>query len=145
MSATPRIKRKTPNGRMMDGLRALWEFRAIERQAKEDGQNVQKTVIEIAKGLGYTKEKPLPSFDTDDLTIVPHLMQNTTSILDNERFVEWLKANNLWDACSTRVIDMRKVESEVASGAIKKSVLARFTSTNEAAPFIRFDKKPKVK
>jgi hypothetical protein len=140
--------RKSPQQRIVQGMRDLWDARAAKNDAEKDAKEAQDGVIATAKANGWTKEnvktKPLGTFETDELVVTGHLMMNTTDILDSERFIEWLKKNNLWAACSTQALDMRKVEAEVAAGNIKKADLKRFTTTQDVAPFVRFDKKAKV-
>ena len=98
--STTRIKKKKPQDRIIDGLRTLWDFRSIERQAKDDGQRVQKETIDLALENGWTRENsktlPLGTFETDDLIVTGHLMMNTSDVLDHEKFIEWLKNKKVY-------------------------------------------------
>ena len=107
--------------------------------------NEQPVLITMLEELGVDNEVGLLFDPANEEKGSAYVQTNAGSeVWDEDKIIEWLrgrKTNRLWMSCSTRVLDIRKFEAEVAAGNIPKSVVKRMKyETPAAKPFIRFGK-----
>lgn len=130
----------------------LRELRSM-RQAKAD---LEKTIPEIQAlavemldavdpdGVGYHWSND----DIEGKNYARVTQASGTTVWDTESLVDYLHKNGLWDECSTRVLDIAKVEMLIKSEAtstVEKKLLLGFTREGpKPKPYVSFINKPKA-
>ncbi len=120
-----------------EGVVTLHQMKKEKKKAADTEKSIQTVLLELFSELEIGEW----SVEDGAHTINAQRVQGSSDQLDVSGFKKWLTARNLWLKCSTRTLDMKKVESLVASGTISAADMKKFMSKKENAPYIRTDVK----
>ena len=79
-------------------------------------------------------------FELDGAKSMGYRQQNAASdVVDTVSLIAWLQKTGKWEECSTRALDMKKVDAEIAARNIRARDVAKFISPGKpSAPYVRF-------
>lgn len=136
------VSRRALAGRLRE-LRMLRQDAERVKSLTAEVQDAAVTMLSAADpdgvGFQYTDEDP-------DGKVLAFVQQNDgATVWDAEGLVAWLHENGKWTECSTRVLDVKKVEAlirdQATSPVVKKSLLGFAHKGPAPKPFIRFARK----
>jgi hypothetical protein len=111
----------------------------LEKEIKDD----QPALIAQLQELGIDNQAGLIYNEDDEEKGAAYIQQNRPGeYWDEQSIREYLRRRkSLWMACSSRVLDIQKWETEVRNGNVPPNVAKTMKVTgNPSAPFIRFGK-----
>lgn len=127
-------------------LREFRKARKTKDELEKEIKNEQPTLISWLKeadpeNMGFVYDAP----GTQEGKVAAFVQQNDApEYWDSEAIIDYLNDpvnKSLKKGCTSRVLDMKKFEAEVAAGNVPKSVANNFKKKGTApAPFIRFGK-----
>ena len=140
MAAKQRVSKIESARRIVATFRNMREeSKELDKQVKDD----QPEIIAVLKGIGVTNEVGIV-YDADDKSKgAAYVQQNDGSeVWDDEAIIDFVRGNKaLWMSVSSRVLDIKKFEAEVANGNIPAKVANKLKKkTDPPKPFIRFGK-----
>lgn len=115
------------------------EAKELDKQVKED----QPEIIAVLQNIGVTNEVGIVYDDADKSKGAAYVQQNAGSeVWDEEAIIDFVRGNKaLWMSVSSRVLDLKKFEAEVANGNISPKIAKSLKKKlDPAKPFIRFGK-----
>ncbi len=129
----------------MDRLRDLYRSVKLARTTKDVAELAAKTgtreAVALATELGAL-ETPVP-FELDGIIWEGVIISPQGGVSwDVEKVVDYLHTSGKWEACSTRVFDQDKWESEVQSGNVAPAVAKKFKVPGKpGTPYAKITKK----
>lgn len=129
------------------GLRKFRQARKTKDELEKGIKNEQPTLISWLKeadpeNMGFVYDQDGKQEDGKNAAFVQQ--NDAPEFWDTEAIIDYLNQESnkrLKKGCTSRVLDMKKFEAEVAAGNVPKSVASRFRKKGTApAPFIRFGK-----
>lgn len=133
----------------LDKLRDVileYRRRRDEIKAMEDEQKSSKPeIITKMHEFGANNQKGIVLDDINSKEGTAFVAQNKGSeFWDVEGIISYLRSpikRHLWMSCSSRSLDIKKWEAEIANGNIPAQIARKFKMTGEPpAPYIRFGK-----
>jgi L-rhamnose mutarotase len=106
-------------------------------------KEVQPELIDMLVEIGVDNKTGIVWDEDDKSKGAAYIQQNSAmEYWDEDEIITYLKKSKArWIACSSRVLDIRKFEAEVANGNIPPKVAKKFKKTGDRPnPFIRFGK-----
>jgi hypothetical protein len=134
-----RANRKSVIVRILEFRNARKTKDALEKEIKD----AQPTLIGLLKEIDPNNQGVVYTDSDPDGKSAAFVQQNDAQqFWDVEAIIDYLKQDRaLWMSCSSRSLDLKKFESEIANGNIPKNVARKFRETGDApAPFIAFRK-----
>lgn len=119
-------------------LAKLKKARVAMENAKVDAETISKELLPLLETLDPGKLGVV--FEHDGAKSAGYRQQNKPSdVVDTAALIAYLKRTGKWAACSTTVLDMKKVEAEIAANNIRPRDMAKFVSEGKpATPYIKF-------
>lgn len=119
-------------------LAKLKEARVAKENAEHEAGKISDELMPLLLALDPDKRGIV--FEHEGAKSMGYRQQNAPGdVVDTVALIAWLKKNGLWDACSTQVLDMKKVEAEIAAKNISSRSIARFISPGTPAkPYVKF-------
>jgi hypothetical protein len=127
----------------------LKDFRAARQQKEELEDFISREQRELVGALDEADPDRIGLvYDpSDESKGAAYLQQNSPSeYWDEEAIVAWLRKRvagrkTVWLACSTRILDIKKLEAEIAAGNIPVKTAEKWKKTGTTPkPFIRWGK-----
>jgi hypothetical protein len=132
---------------LKDKIKMFRNQRITKDELEESIKKGQPELIAALQEVGASNEVGVVYDPDDEHKGAAYVQQNTPSeYWNDEAILDWLSKpvrgrKTLRLACTTRILDLKKFEAEVAAGNVPPKVAAKFKMTgNRPAPFIRFGK-----
>lgn len=129
--------------RVRDALQKLKGLRAQKEKLEQQIRDVSAEAIPLMGAVDPAGKGVV--FEFGDERVAGWVRQNAASDdVDQVGLIEALTRAGKFDSVSTRVLDMRKLEAEIAAGNIRAQFVKRFmTPGKRPSPYVAFAKPKK--